>query len=123
MNAPQEQKVCSTPLKILGTNGDLSRRPITTDVGRILGKVNGCLSEMTRQGFVKIPHFKPSSNKIRNVFPRTSRGLEEKARLTAAFLQRKLRGNGDDPSSMTEIPFLKLRGRRGYPESSLRLID
>ena len=55
-----------------------------------LGKVNYCLRALVEKGLVKANNFKRSDNKLAYAYVLTPAGLEEKSRLSKAFLQRKL---------------------------------
>lgn len=90
MNKPYEQEIRYRLLKILKTDPDLTQREMAQQMGISLGKVNFCLSELTKRGFIKINRFKVSQNKIRYLYILTPRGLEEKTRLTLSFLKRKV---------------------------------
>ena len=115
MNTSQEQEIRYRLLKILGTNGDLSQRRMATEISVSLGKVNYCLSEMARQGFIKIRRFRASRNKIQYIYLLTPRGLEEKARLAAAFLQRKIREYEEIRRQIQELA-LEVHARNPPPD-------
>ena len=89
MNNPYEQEIRYRLLKILSKDPNLTQRKMAKKMGISLGKVNYCLSELAKKGFIKINRFKSSSNKIRYIYILTPRGLEERARLTLSFLRRK----------------------------------
>ena len=55
-----------------------------------LGKVNYCLRALVDKGLVKANNFRRSDNKLAYAYVLTPAGLEEKSRLSKAFLQRKL---------------------------------
>jgi EPS-associated MarR family transcriptional regulator len=55
-----------------------------------VGKVNYCVSELARNGFIKIKRFKDSQNKFQYLYNLTPRGLEAKAGLTISFLKQKM---------------------------------
>ncbi|MEO8021553.1 MarR family EPS-associated transcriptional regulator [Polaromonas sp.] len=55
-----------------------------------LGKINYCLRALVDKGLVKANNFKRSDNKLAYAYVLTPEGLEEKSRLTKAFLKRKL---------------------------------
>ncbi|GAJ22919.1 unnamed protein product, partial [marine sediment metagenome] len=76
-------------LKLLSRESNLTQRNMAKRMGISLGKVNYCVSELAKRGFIKINRFKDSSNKIRYIYLLTPSGLEEKASLTLAFLRRK----------------------------------
>ena len=90
MNNPYEQEIRYRLLKILSADSNITQREMAKKIGISLGKVNSCLSELARKGFIKINRFKSSRNKIRYIYILTPRGLEEKATLTLSFLRRKI---------------------------------
>ena len=90
MNNTQDQEIKYRLLKILSQSGDITQRHMAREMGISLGKVNYCLSELAKQGFIKIRRFRASRNKIQYLYLLTARGLEEKARLTTSFLRRKV---------------------------------
>ncbi len=90
MNNPYEQEIRYRLLKILSNNSNLTQREMARDMGISLGKVNFCLSELTKRGFIKINRFKNSANKAQYIYLLTPRGIEEKARLALSFLKRKI---------------------------------
>lgn len=67
-----------------------SQRNLAERFGVSLGKVNYCLRALVDKGLVKASNFKRSDNKLAYAYVLTPAGLEEKSRLTKAFLQRKL---------------------------------
>ena len=78
-------------LKLLEPNPHLSQREVARKLGISLGKVNYCLNALVDKGWIKAANFKNSSNKTAYMYLLTPRGLEEKARVTARFLQIKMR--------------------------------
>ncbi len=76
-------------LKILHDEPRLSQRALAEKVGTSLGKVNFCLAELTKRGWIKVNRFKDSRNKVGYSYLLTPRGIEEKARLTLHFLELK----------------------------------
>ncbi|MHB1351631.1 MAG: MarR family EPS-associated transcriptional regulator [Desulfobulbaceae bacterium] len=78
-------------LKILEQNPDLTQRQLAEKLGLSLGKCNYCLRELVKKGIVKIERFTSSSNKAGYLYVLTPHGIEQKAKITAAFLQRKMR--------------------------------
>ena len=59
-------------------------------MGVSLGKVNYCMKKLTEKGWVKLMNFSHNPNKVGYVYLLTPRGIEEKARLTFAFLKIKM---------------------------------
>jgi len=90
MNNRYEQEIRFRLLKVLSQNSNISQRDMAKRMGISLGKVNYCLSELAKKGLIKVNRFKSAKNKIPYSYILTPRGLEEKTKLTAAFLKRKL---------------------------------
>ena len=90
MNSDYEQEIRYRLLKVLSQNARLTQREMAREMGISLGKVNYCLSELARKGFIKINRFKDSHNKSQYLYHLTPRGLEAKAGLTISFLKRKM---------------------------------
>ena len=67
-----------------------SQRGLADRLGVSLGKLNYCLRALVDKGLVKANNFRRSDNKLAYAYVLTPAGLEEKRRLTQAFLQRKL---------------------------------
>lgn len=78
-------------LKLLEPNPQLSQREVARELGISLGKVNYCLKALVDRGWIKAANFKNSKNKSAYMYLLTPRGIEEKARVTARFLQSRLR--------------------------------
>lgn len=78
-------------LKTLEENPGLSQRDLAKRLGVSLGKVNYCLNALVDKGSLKINNFRNSENKLAYAYLLTPRGVEEKARFTVEFLQRKVR--------------------------------
>jgi EPS-associated MarR family transcriptional regulator len=77
-------------LKLLEPNPQLSQRQVAEELGFSLGKVNYCLKSLVDKGWIKAANFKNSSNKSAYMYLLTSRGFEEKTRVTMRFLQSKM---------------------------------
>ncbi len=77
-------------LKILEIDPDVSQRVLARELGISLGKVNYCLRAVIEKGWVKAGNFRNSKNKKAYAYFLTPHGLEEKARTTMRFLNRKL---------------------------------
>ena len=78
-------------MRVIEANPTFSQREIARDLGISLGAVNYCVNALIGVGFVKVRNFRASDNKLRYAYFLTPRGAAEKASLTAAFLQRKVR--------------------------------
>jgi len=90
MNNLYEKEIRYRLLKILDKDPNLTQRQMAQKMGISLGKVNYCLSELAKKGFIKIDRFKASKIKIKYIYMLTPGGLEEKGRLTLSFLKLKL---------------------------------
>ncbi len=77
-------------LKVLEENPSLSQRELSSRLGVSLGKVNFCLKALVQKGHLKVNNFRNSQNKMAYAYLLTPYGVEEKTRLTMAFLKRKL---------------------------------
>lgn len=78
-------------LKLLEPSPDLTQRQVAQVLGMSLGKVNYCLKALIARGCIKAANFRNSRNKSAYLYLLTPRGLQEKARVTARFLQIKMR--------------------------------
>ncbi len=77
-------------LRVLEDQPDLSQRQIASELGVSVGAVNYCLRALVEKGQIKVRNFRSSNNKLRYAYILTPRGVAEKARLTGAFLKRKI---------------------------------
>lgn len=91
MNAPTIDETTSYGLlKTLEENPSLSQRDLANRLGISLGKVNFCLKALVAKGCLKVNNFRNSENKLAYTYFLTPRGVEEKARMTVAFLSYKM---------------------------------
>ena len=77
-------------LKKLEEDPQISQRDLARELGISLGKANYCLQALMDKGLVKANNFKNSRNKKAYMYLLTRRGIVEKARATARFLERKM---------------------------------
>jgi EPS-associated MarR family transcriptional regulator len=77
-------------LKHIESNPHISQRKLAEELGVSVGKVNYCVKALTSKGLVKVGNFKRNPDKRAYLYLLTPRGIEEKARLTASFLKRKI---------------------------------
>ncbi|MEI7431937.1 MAG: MarR family EPS-associated transcriptional regulator [Betaproteobacteria bacterium] len=78
-------------LKLLAEEPQISQRDLAGRLGISVGKTNYCLGALVDKGLVKINNFRRANNKLAYAYLLTPRGIEEKARVTVSFLQRKMR--------------------------------
>lgn|SRR5690606_38272688 len=77
-------------LKLLSNNPHISQRELSRELGISLGKVNYCIHALIEKGIVKASNFKNSQNKQAYAYLLTPKGIEDKAKVTVRFLNRKL---------------------------------
>lgn len=77
-------------LKLLTEHPDMTQRQLAAAMGVSLGKANYCLKALIDKGLVKAGNFRRNPDKGVYAYLLTSQGMEEKARVTARFLQRKM---------------------------------
>jgi EPS-associated MarR family transcriptional regulator len=77
-------------LRVLETNPSITQRELADELGVSLGKANYCLRALLDKGWVKARNFKNNKNKWSYSYLLTPKGIEEKTRITARFLKRKL---------------------------------
>ena len=90
MNTSRDDATSYGLLKTLDANPNLSQRELSHRLGVSLGKINFCLKALVGKGCLKVNNFKKSDHKLAYAYILTPRGMEEKARMTAAFLQCKV---------------------------------
>ena len=91
MSAPQQRIDAQFRiLRLLEDNPEATQRDIARSLGVSLGLVNFCLKALADKGCLKVANFRASGSKLRYAYLLTPEGMQEKARLTAGFLQRKV---------------------------------
>ncbi len=76
-------------LKLLHAHPHLSQRQLAGKMGVSLGKANYCTRALIAKGLVKLENFRQAENKRKYAYLLTPAGIEEKTRITLAFLKRK----------------------------------
>lgn len=79
MNSSFDQEVRYRLLKLLTKDPNLTQREMAKRMGISLGKLNYCLTELIKKGFVKTKRFSSSTNKLGYMYLITAHGLEENA--------------------------------------------
>ena len=77
-------------LTILSDHPQISQRELARELGISLGKANYCLNALIEKGILKVNNFRNNKNKIAYVYILTPKGIEEKAKVAARFLKRKM---------------------------------
>ena len=90
MNRSSSTEIRYRLLKLLESNPCLTQRQMAEAMGISLGKFNYCLRELVKKGIVKIERFTASGNKAAYMYILTPDGVEQKTKITASFLRRKM---------------------------------
>ena len=77
-------------LRVIESRPDITQRELASELGVSLGKINYCLQALIEKGLVKANNFKNNKNKLAYAYLLTPKGIEQKARITANFLKRKM---------------------------------
>ena len=77
-------------LRKLEANPEYTQRKLSQEMGVSLGKINYCMKKLTEKGWVKLTNFSLNPNKVGYIYLLTPKGIEQKARLTVAFLKIKM---------------------------------
>jgi EPS-associated MarR family transcriptional regulator len=78
-------------LRKVESNPGYTQRELSKEMGVSLGKVNYCMKKLIEKGCVKLMNFKSNPNKVGYIYILTSKGIDEKARLTFSFLKLKMK--------------------------------
>ena len=77
-------------LRLIEEQPEISQRELARALGVSLGKTHYLLKALLDKGLVKADNFRRSDNKLAYAYLLTPVGIEEKARVTVAFLRRKM---------------------------------
>ena len=77
-------------LKLVSERPEITQRELAAAMGISLGKTNFCLNALIEKGIVKTDNFRRNPNKGAYAYLLTPAGVQEKARVTVRFLQRKM---------------------------------
>ena len=77
-------------LRKLEVNPEYTQRELSQEMGVSLGKINYCMKKLIEKGWIKLTNFSRNPNKVGYIYLLTPQGIEQKARLTFAFLAIKL---------------------------------
>ena len=77
-------------LRKLESNPEYTQRELSQEMGVSLGKVNYCMKKLIEKGWIKLMNFSRNPNKVGYAYLLTHKGIEEKSRLTFAFLKIKI---------------------------------
>ena len=77
-------------LRKIELNPECTQREFSKEMGVSLGKVNYCMKKLIEKGWIKLTNFSHNPNKVGYIYLLTPKGIEQKTRLTFAFLKIKL---------------------------------
>mgnify|MGYP000317629544 FL=1 len=77
-------------MRVLEENPEATQREIASELGVSLGGVNYCIKALVDMGLVKLNNFGKSNRKMGYAYILTPDGIQEKAKITARFLERKM---------------------------------
>jgi len=77
-------------LRKLEVNPEYTQRELSQEMGVSLGKINYCMKKLIEKGWIKLSNFSHNPNKVSYIYLLTPKGIEEKTRLTFAFLIIKM---------------------------------
>ncbi|MBU1196067.1 MAG: MarR family EPS-associated transcriptional regulator [Proteobacteria bacterium] len=90
MNTLFDNEIRLNMLKLLQEEPELTQREMNQKMGVSLGKINYCISALTKKGMIKVERFKKSENKSAYMYRLTPKGFEELASLTVSFLKIRI---------------------------------
>ena len=67
-----------------------SQRNLAQELNFSLGKLNYCLKELKKKGYIKIKNFQNNPKKINYIYVLTPKGIAHKAKLTLNFMKLKM---------------------------------
>ena len=85
-----DQEIHLKALRHLELNPDITQRELAEHLGVSLGKANYCMKALIEKGFIKARNFTNSKQKSAYLYVLTPKGLDAKARISLAFLRRKM---------------------------------
>ncbi len=78
-------------LRIIDSEKNSNQREMADNLGISLGKLNFCLNELKKKGYVKFKNFKKNKNKLNYMYILTPEGISKKTKLLISFMQRKMK--------------------------------
>ena len=87
---PNTQETHFKVLRHIEGNPEVTQRELAQELGISLGKANYCLKALIDKGFIKARNFHNSNHKRAYLYKLTPSGIDAKARISVAFLRRKM---------------------------------
>ena len=99
-------------LRKINLNPKFSQRKLAKELGFSLGKLNYCIKELKKKGFIKIKNFRKQKDKIKYFqYIITPKGISERTKLTINFMRRKMQEYDDLKSEMENLNILNLKNK------------
>ena len=87
---PETQETHLKVLRYIEANPEVTQRELALQLGISLGKANYCLKALIDKGLIKARNFRNSNHKRAYLYNLTPSGIDAKARISVAFLRRKM---------------------------------
>ena len=71
-------------------NPQVTQRQMSKELNLSLGKLNYCLKELKKKGFLKVKNFRQNPKKLNYLYVLTPQGITEKTKITIDFMKRKM---------------------------------
>lgn len=91
MNNTNDMVVRLKLLKLLNENPRLTQRQMNDHIGISLGKINYCLSELAKEGFIRIERDQKIEKTARFIYYLTPDGIDEIIKLSVVCLKKRIR--------------------------------
>lgn len=92
-------------LRLLENNPNLSQREAAEALGISLGKLNYVMNALIEKGLIKIQNFKNSKNKLSYTYLLTTKGIEEKVKMTFEYYEIKKKEFEDLQQEIKRLEF------------------
>lgn len=77
-------------LRLIDSEKKSNQREMADNLGISLGKLNFCLNELKKKGYVKFQNFKKNKDKLNYMYILTPKGISKKTILLINFMKRKM---------------------------------
>ena len=99
-------------LRKINLNQNFHKEKLAKELGFSLGKLNYCIKELKKKGFIKIKNFRKQKDKIKYFqYIITPKGISERTKLTINFMRRKMQEYDDLKSEMENLNILNLKNK------------
>tara|TARA_B100001758_G_C18130780_1_gene463706 strand:+ start:166 stop:492 length:327 start_codon:yes stop_codon:yes gene_type:complete len=88
-NKNKDSEINLEILRNLESNPNLTQRQMAKELDVSLGKINYLIKSLIEKGSLIVENFKTSENKLGYLYVITTKGIEQRRKLTLAFLKRR----------------------------------